>query len=161
MAYEHQGHDPHILTDAALGTSRWPQAHPACQGSLDECKCLAVEAILTPLHHSELATIHTVSVLTVHTVLALALAVHIALASAVHTALVLTVHIALAVHSVLALVPAVHTALALVNNAVPVLATHTASVAVALEAPHWAWVPHLVPTPSWSMSVVSVAEGGQ
>ena len=57
-AYEHQGHDPHIPTNAVLGASRQPQAHPACQGSPDECKCLAVEVISTPLHHLELATIH-------------------------------------------------------------------------------------------------------
>ena len=57
-AYEHQGDDPHIPTNAALGTSRWPQAHPAYQGSLDKRKCLAVEAILTPLCHLELATVH-------------------------------------------------------------------------------------------------------
>ena len=58
LTYGHQGHDPHILTDTALGASRQPQAHPACQGSLDEHKCLAVEVILTPLHHPELATVH-------------------------------------------------------------------------------------------------------
>ena len=57
-AYEHQGHDPHIPTNTALGTSRQPQAHPACQGSPDECKCLAVEVISTPLRHPELATVH-------------------------------------------------------------------------------------------------------
>ena len=77
----------------------------------------------------------------------------------------------LAAHALalMALVLAIH-ALALVDHMLALatntfaLAVHALALAVralALEVQQWVWVPHLVPTPSQSMSMVLVAEGGQ